>query len=207
MRIEIRNGSVVIDGYVNAVLRDSKPIPRPGGKFVEQIMPKAFERALSKAANIDILLNHDKKRNLGSTVGGNLELFEDNIGLRAIATITDTEVITKAKNKELRGWSFGFYSDKDKWEDVSEGLQRRFVEELELTEVSIIDNTRIPAYIGTSIETREDKEVTVETREEDAKAITEDISVKEEKRADGKEEDGKEEKKKIIRFKKEKYKF
>jgi len=189
MRIEIRNGSVVIDGYVNAVLRDSKPIPRPGGKFVEQIMPKAFERALSKAANIDILLNHDKKRNLGSTVGGNLELFEDNIGLRAIATITDAEVITKAKNKELRGWSFGFYSDKDKWEDVSEGLQRRFVEELELTEVSIIDNTRIPAYIGTSIETREDKEVTVETREEDAKAITEDISVKEEKRADGKEEE------------------
>jgi len=189
MRIEIRNNSVVIDGYVNAVLRDSKPIPRPGGKFVEQIMPKAFERALGKATNVDILLNHNKLRNLGSTVGGNLELFEDNIGLRAIATITDAEVITKAKNKELRGWSFGFYSDKDKWEDVNEGLQRRFVEELELTEVSIIDNTRIPTYIGTSIETREDKEVTVETREEDAKAITEDISTKEEKRADEKEED------------------
>ncbi|MGK0468190.1 HK97 family phage prohead protease [Clostridium sp.] len=182
MRIEIRNDSVIIDGYVNAVLRDSKPIPRPGGKFVEQIMPKAFERALGKALNVDILLNHNKTRKLGSTVDGNLELFEDNIGLRAIATITDAEVMEKARKKELRGWSFGFYSDKDKWEDVGEGLQRRFVEELELTEVSIIDNTRMPAYIGTSIETRDDKEVTVETREEDSKAITEDISVKEEKR-------------------------
>lgn len=182
MRIEIRNESVIIDGYVNAVLRDSKPIPRPGGKFVEQIMPKAFERALGKATNVDILLNHDKTRKLGSTVQGNLELFEDNIGLRAIATITDAEVMTKARNKELRGWSFGFYSDKDKWEDVGEGLQRRFVEELELTEVSIIDNTRTPAYIGTSIETRENKEVTVETREETSKAVTDDISTKEEKR-------------------------
>ncbi len=184
MRIEIRNDSVVIDGYVNAVLRDSKPIPRPGGKFVEQIMPKAFERALGKATNVDILLNHNKARNLGSTTQGNLQLWEDNIGLRAIATITDAEVITKAKNKELRGWSFGFYKDADHWEDAGEGLQRRFIDEMELTEVSIIDNTRIPAYIGTSIETRDNKEIIKETREEDIKAITEDLSTKEEKRED-----------------------
>ena len=43
---------------------------------------------------------------------GNLELYEDNIGLRAIATVTDEQVIEKARNKELRGWSFGFVSEK-----------------------------------------------------------------------------------------------
>lgn len=181
MRIEIRNDSVLIDGYVNAVARDSRPIPSSKGKFVEQIVPKAFERALMKSENVDLLLNHNKDKKLGSTSEGNLELFEDNIGLRAICTVTDPEVIEKAKNKQLRGWSFGFYSDKDRWEE-KDGIQRRFVEELELTEVSIIDNTRTPAYIATSIETREDKEMLEETRGEDFRAVTEDVTSKEEQK-------------------------
>lgn len=180
IRIEIRNNSVLLDGYVNAVSRDSRQIPSPRGKFVEQIVPKAFERALSKGKNVDLLLNHNKNRKLGSTKDGNIELFEDAIGLRAICTVTDPEVMEKAKNKQLRGWSFGFYSDKDRWEE-KDGVQRRFVEELELTEVSIIDNTRIPAYIATSIETREDKDFVEETRGEDFRAVTEDSSTEQNK--------------------------
>lgn len=164
MRVEIRNNSIIIDGYVNAVARDSRLIPDVKGSFREQIVPKAFQRALEKAENVDILLNHDKNRKLGSTTEGNLELFEDNIGLRAIATITDAEVIEKAKMNELRGWSFGFYSVKDRWEDIEEGVQRRYVEDLELTEVSIVDNTKVPAYSATSIETRANEEVLTETR-------------------------------------------
>ncbi|EHK2362491.1 HK97 family phage prohead protease [Clostridium perfringens] len=164
MRVEIRNNSIIIDGYVNAVARDSRLIPDVKGSFREQIVPKAFQRALEKAENVDILLNHDKNRKLGSTTEGNLELFEDNIGLRAIATITDAEVIEKAKRNELRGWSFGFYSVKDRWEDIEEGVQRRYVEDLELTEVSIVDNTKVPAYSATSIETRANEEVLTETR-------------------------------------------
>lgn len=181
MRIEIRNDSVLLDGYVNAVARDSRPIPSVRGKFVEQVMPKAFERALMKAENVDLLLNHDKNRKLGSTKEGNLELFEDNIGLRAICTVFDEEVIKKAKNNELRGWSFGFYINKDHWEE-KDGIQRRYLEELELNEVSILDNTRVPAYIATSIETREEQDVVKETRGEEFKAVIEDKSQKEEKR-------------------------
>ncbi|MDK0685139.1 HK97 family phage prohead protease [Clostridium perfringens] len=168
MRVEIRNNSIIIDGYVNAVARDSRLIPDVKGSFREQIVPKAFQRALEKAENVDILLNHDKNRKLGSTTEGTLELFEDNIGLRAIATITDAEVIEKAKRNELRGWSFGFYSIKDRWEDIEEGIQRRYVEELELTEVSIVDNTKVPAYSATSIETRANEEVLTETRSLDS---------------------------------------
>lgn len=168
MRVEIRNNSIIIDGYVNAVARDSRLIPDVKGSFREQIVPKAFQRALEKAENVDILLNHDKNRKLGSTAEGTLELFEDNIGLRAIATITDAEVIEKAKRNELRGWSFGFYSVKDRWEDIEEGVQRRYVEDLELTEVSIVDNTKVPAYSTTSIETRANEEVLTETRSSDS---------------------------------------
>lgn len=168
MRVEIRNNSIIIDGYVNAVARDSRLIPDVKGSFREQIVPKAFQRALEKTENVDILLNHDKNRKLGSTAEGTLELFEDNIGLRAIATITDAEVIEKAKRNELRGWSFGFYSVKDRWEDIEEGVQRRYVEDLELTEVSIVDNTKVPAYSATSIETRANEEVLTETRSLDS---------------------------------------
>ncbi len=168
MRVEIRNNSIIIDGYVNAVARDSRLIQDVKGSFREQIVPKAFQRALEKADNVDILLNHDKNRKLGSTTEGNLELFEDNIGLRAIAKITDAEVIEKAKKNELRGWSFGFFSVKDRWEDADEGVQRRYVEDLELTEVSIVDNTKIPAYSATSIETRANEEVLTETRSLDS---------------------------------------
>ncbi len=171
MRVEIRNDSVLIDGYVNAVGRDSKPIPYLNGKFIEQIEPRAFDKALNKTDNVDLLLNHDENRKLGSTKEGNLELFEDNIGLRAICTITDKDVIKKARKGELRGWNFGFCAEKDRWEDTNKGYQRRYVEDLDLFEVSILDNRKNPAYAGTSIEMREDKEVVTECRSFDVKAI------------------------------------
>lgn len=185
MRIEVRTDSVVIDGYVNAVARDSRILYSPTGKFKEQIVPKAFTRALSKAKDVDILLNHNKERKLGSIKAGNLELFEDNIGLRAIATITDPDIIKKARKNELRGWSFGFFSNKDRWEDIDENLQRRYIEDMELTEVSIIDKTQIPAYSATSIETRSNQEQLIETRELENEArtiITDDSYLEENKR-------------------------
>lgn len=188
MRIEIRNNSVLLDGYVNVTGKDSKFIPGIKGKFKEQIVPEAFTRSLEKNDNVDLLLNHDKNRKLGSIKEGNLELFEDGIGLRAICTVTDADVIEKAKNGELRGWSFGFYSEKDKWEDTTEGFQRRYVEELELFEVSIVDNTRTPAYVGTSIEMRADEEVVTETRSNDSKAVIVDKSEKEKVKEDRTEE-------------------
>lgn len=155
MRIEIRADSVLVEGYVNAVGRDSRPLlSADGSRFVEQIVPGAFARALSKR-DVDILLNHDETKKLGSTQS-NLTLIEDSIGLKARAIINDSTVIEKAKAKKLSGWSFGFYDINTRTEDINEGLKRRFVEDLELVEVSIIDDTLVPAYQGTSIETRAD---------------------------------------------------
>ena len=159
MRIEVRSDSVLIDGYVNAVGRDSRPMrDKNGERYVEQIVPGVFKRALSKN-EVKILLNHDENRALGSTET-NLTLQEDAIGLRATAEITDAEVLQKAKAGKLRGWSFGFYEKDASEEDMANGLKRRFVEEMVLVEVSIIDERKIPCYEGTSIETRaEGKEV------------------------------------------------
>ncbi|OLR26274.1 HK97 family phage prohead protease [Bacillus cereus] len=170
MKIEIRGNQVILDGYVNVVDRESRLLPSPRGYFKERIVPKAFEKALQKAKNVDLLFNHDKNKKLGSTQDGNLELYEDNIGLRAIATVADEQVIQKAKDKELRGWSFGFVSEKDSWEEGEAGVQKRSIEELELLEVSILDMT--PAYVATSIETRGEQTAMIEMRREETAVQT-----------------------------------
>ena len=170
MRIELRNDSVLIEGYINAVARDSKPMLNDyGERFVEQIVPKVFQRAIEKTDEIFCLLDHIESRVLGSTKQGNIELFEDNIGLRAICELTDSEVISKANAGKLRGWSFGFELLKSREEDAGNDLKRRFIEDLNLLEVSIIDENAIPAYIGTSIETRAEKERRIEYRSVDFK--------------------------------------
>ena len=180
MRIEVRNGYVVLDGYVNAVGRDSRELSSPHGKFVEQIKPGVFTKAIERAQNVNLLLNHDKQKKLGSTKEGNLELFEDNIGLRAICKVTDPHVIEKAKKKQLRGWSFGMHVTDDEMEERANSIPRRNVNDLELEEVSIIDDTMIPCYYGTSIEERADKEIISETRGYEFMAVTEDNSEKKE---------------------------
>ena len=179
MRIEIRNDKVILDGYVNAVGRDSRPIITPHGKVVEQIEPRAFQRALDKAQNVDLLLNHNKDRKLGSTSEKTLELYEDNIGLRAIAEVTDPEVIEKARDKKLKGWSFGMYANKDEIEERAENIPRRLVKDLDIFEVSIIDDRLSPAYTGTLVETRAGEETITETRINEFRAVTVDETTEE----------------------------
>lgn len=154
MKINIREDSVEIDGYVNAVERLSKPLNSRIGKFRERIKAGAFKRAIERNPDIHILLNHDETRDLGSTKQGNLELNEDNIGLRAKATITDREVIDKAKHGDLVGWSFGF-KDRDVSTRDEDGMMTRDVKDLDLKEVSILDRSKVPAYDGTLIQARD----------------------------------------------------
>lgn len=168
MKIEIRNDSVIIDGYVNAVGRDSRPLmPRSAlfpDKCVEQVVPGSFKRSLENRSNVDLLINHDKSRKLGSTESGEITLNEDSIGLRAHAVITDPAAIEKARNGEFVGWSFGMYVNGEEKEERAGDIPRRKVTSLDLYEVSLIDRTMQPCYAGTSVECRADGETVSETR-------------------------------------------
>nr|DAH96704.1 MAG TPA: prohead serine protease [Caudoviricetes sp.] len=158
MQINIRDDSVEIEGYVNAVERNSKPLLSRMGKFIERIKAGAFARALKRNDDVHVLLNHDWQRDLGSTKKGNLELAEDNIGLRAKFTTSDKDVMEMAKRGDLVGWSFGFY-DRDVKNGVENGMLTREVNDLDLEEVSILDRSKVPAYDGTLIMARsEDSE-------------------------------------------------
>ncbi len=156
MKIEIRSANEAhISGYVNAVERDSRVLPKQmcpkaTTDFVEKVSAGAFGRAVSRNPNVRILLNHGKE--IGSVGGGTLKLCEDAIGLHAEAVITDPETVSAAREGRLLGWSFGFENARDSWEPYRDGVQRRTLLDFELPEVSIL--TKTPAYIGTSVETR-----------------------------------------------------
>lgn len=172
LQIEIRSGNeAVISGYVNAVERDSRIMPKGKGatavrSFVERVRAGTFDKAIKRGTPIELRFNHNKI--IGDTTS-NLELYEDNIGLYARAVITDTEVIEKAQRNELRGWSFGFICEGESWDKEGE-LDRRTLEDIDLKEVSILDKT--PAYFGTSVEVRGEESSVFETR-----GITEQIKL------------------------------
>ena len=164
MQIEIRSSNeAVISGYVNAVERDSRIMPKGKGatavrSFVERVRAGTFDKAIKRGTPIELRFNHDKI--IGDTTS-NLELYEDNIGLYARAIISDTQVIEKAQRGELRGWSFGFIAEGETWDKEGE-IDRRTFEDIDLKEVSILDKT--PAYFGTSVEVREEESNVFETR-------------------------------------------
>lgn len=168
MKVTIRADTVEIEGYVNAVGRDSRRLTDEYGyPFVEQISPGAFGKSLEAAKKAErsilCLLDHDQNHEIGDT-DTNLELEEDSIGLHAKAVITDPETVEAARLKKLRGWSFGFMT-LDYKESYGDGITRRTITELDLVEVSVIDDRMTPCYAGTSIHARaNDGDATVYTR-------------------------------------------
>lgn len=173
MKIRIRADSVEIEGYVNAVGRDSRRMTDEyGNEFVEQMQPGVFALALSKRSEpVPMLHNHKQDRVVGST-DDNLELEEDSIGLHARTTVTDSEIVQLAHDGKLVGWSFGFHQlDARTSYDYDSHIERSVVTELDLVEVSIIDDTMLPVYAGTSVHARADDKEKIITRAMDKDVI------------------------------------
>lgn len=147
------DGSVRLTGYVNAVERYSRPIFEDGRYFIEKITAGVFRTALANPprGGIRVLLNHDREI---ASVGEEVSLTEDNIGLYADMVIRDPEVCALAREGKLTGWSFGFFwNERDiEWTHVGERPEHRRVNGMVLSEVSILTVT--PAYIATSVELR-----------------------------------------------------
>ena len=157
MRAELRADGLHISGYVNVPGRKSKPVMTPHGRVIEVIEQRAFAKAIERADNIRMLLDHDQNRVLASTQANTLEVKEDAVGLRAESVVTDPEVIDGAKAGRLRGWSFNIKNPKDTIEQRADGLPIRHITDLDMDEITLAMN-RIPVYSSTSIEVRADTE-------------------------------------------------
>lgn len=163
MNIEIRADGAHISGYVNVTEKKSRPVITPHGKVIEEVEPRAFEQALSRAGNINVTVDHDNTHVYASTDEGTLKLYEDNIGLHADVLITDETLIGLAKKGKIRGWSFGMYNVQDELEQRADGLPLRRIKSLDLDHLTLVVN-KLPVYSATSVEIRADSEVDLETR-------------------------------------------
>lgn len=163
MRAELRADGLHISGYVNVPGRESRPVMTPHGRVIEIIEQRAFQKAIERASEIRMLLDHDPLRILASTGAGTLTVKEDAVGPRAESIVTDPEVIEDAREGKLRGWSFNIRNAKDTIETRAEGLPVRRITDFDMDEITLVVN-KIPVYSSTSIEVRADTEEAVEYR-------------------------------------------
>lgn len=188
--MELQNnedGSYKIGGYINVTNRESETLyNKKNGKYFKEIMTSGvFEDALERAEEIPLLLEHNWDEKLASTSLGDLKLREDNIGLRFEATIKDESLYQKIKAGIINSCSFGFKILRERVECINSKLDRRFVDAIELLEVSLVKN---PAYVGSLCESRSyEDELTkireaiaaLQEKEKEIMAQLEDIEVEE----------------------------
>lgn len=170
MKIEVRaDDTVRIEGYVNATEKKSRPVITPHGKCIEMIEERAFEKAIERAGNITVTVDHDNSHVYASTEDGNLHLYEDGIGLHADVLISDKNIVEIAKQGKIRGWSFGMYNVEDDMEQRADGeLPIRHIKSLDLDHITLVVN-KVPCYSATSVEVRANNETDMETRAIDNK--------------------------------------
>lgn len=169
-KAEIRADGLHIIGYVNIPGRESRPVITPRGKVVEVIEQRAFQRAIEKVDNINLMLDHERK--IASTKEGSLTVYEDEVGLRAETVITDEETIKGAKEGKLKGWSFNMMKVKDTIEERAGKLPLRTVKDFVMTEITLALRKQ-PVYSSTSIELRaeEEEEIEIRTTELDTEVV------------------------------------
>lgn len=175
IKAEIRADGLHISGYVNVPGRESRPVITPRGKVIEVIEQRAFQRALQKVDNVDLKVDHE--RTIASTKEGTLKAYEDEVGLRAEAVVTDEEVIQGAKAGKLKGWSFNMLKVVDEIEERAGKLPLRRVKDFLMTEITLALK-KIPVYSATSIEIRAEEEEEVEIRAAECEVTVVDLTGK-----------------------------
>lgn len=81
MNIEVRADGARITGYVNVTEKKSRPVITPRGKVIEEIEPRAFAEAISRAGNITVTVDHDKSHIYASTDDGTVSAMHSSVAL------------------------------------------------------------------------------------------------------------------------------
>ena len=137
-------------GHAAVFGRLSEPLHDWRGSFVEQIHHGAFKRALEKNPDVILNIDHDDSKILARSSAGTLELNEDEIGLRAWASIP--KKLSDAKDLQVRmehglisQMSFAFDVDDESDDgELSDGTPLRGIRQIRnLYDVAICSR---PAY-------------------------------------------------------------
>lgn len=108
-------------------------------------------------------VDHNPNHVIADTKHG-LRVYEDAIGLRAEVDISDPEIIQKAREGKIKGWSFGMKNIVASLEERADKLPLRRIKDMALDHITLVVHKK-PVYSATSVELRaEDEEDCMELR-------------------------------------------
>lgn len=172
------DGLMKVGGYINVTERESEMLySKRKRKWFKEVMKRGvFQRAIEKAREIPLLFEHNWEKRLATTNDKSLTLKEDNVGLKFEAIIEDRSVYDQVKSGAINSCSFGFRALEEEIEPIDSRLERRFVSDIELLEVSLVSN---PAYVGSLAEVRAYEEETAEETKEKEEVVEAESEVEE----------------------------
>lgn len=172
------DGLMKVGGYINVTERESEMLySKRKRKWFKEVMKRGvFQRAIEKAREIPLLFEHNWEKRLATTKDKSLTLKEDNVGLKFEAIIEDRSVYDQVKSGAINSCSFGFRALEEEIEPIDSRLERRFVSDIELLEVSLVSN---PAYVGSLAEVRAYEEETAEETKEKEEVVEAESEVEE----------------------------
>lgn len=149
--VSTNQDAMILEGY--AVKWDSLSQPIDGW-FKERFMRGSFLESL-KVDDQRALINHERNNVIGRRSAGTLLLSEDEIGLKFLIELPDTQPAKDLhKNIKLRnidGMSFGFISALEEWDELDPLIALRTVKQAKLIEISPVT---FPTYLTSSVDSR-----------------------------------------------------
>ncbi|PGA38107.1 phage major capsid protein [Bacillus toyonensis] len=144
-----------VRGLVNKSGAWSQTLYDKNGKpFIERVMPNVFARALQRAKDVKLLLEHDKNVLLARTKDETLKLTETSRGLEMEANLVPSKlsehIHSSIKRGTLSDMSFGMIVLDEEWTQEN-GIDKRSITDLALYECSIVSDG---AYEDGSVEAR-----------------------------------------------------
>lgn len=140
-----------IGGYAIVFNSESRDL----GGFTEFVAPNALNDALKETEEVLALYNHDYAQVLGRRSSETLKLEKDERGVKFTIDLPNTtlgrDIFELVNRGDLKGTSFGFTVDRDRW-SKKDGKAVRTIEKVgKLFEVSIVS---MPAYEATEVALR-----------------------------------------------------
>ncbi|WP_424967330.1 HK97 family phage prohead protease [Dinoroseobacter sp. S375] len=147
--VEVRadGDELVVEGYASVFGQRANI----GGYFEEQIERGAFKDAIGRD-EVVFLFNHDDGTVMARSSAGNLDLSEDDTGLKVTARLSQDDpdaakLAAKMRAGNVNKMSFAFIPDVEEWDDTGD-LPLRTIKRASLFDVSAVTT---PAYDGTDI--------------------------------------------------------
>ena len=128
-------GHAAVFGVRSQEMRTAK-----GRRFVEQVRPGAFRRALADpGSDVRALFNHSADRLLGRRSAGTLRVWEDGHGLGYEIDPPDTsfarDLAESIRRRDVSGSSFSFATLADDWSEGEGGVAVRSLVEVRVHDV------------------------------------------------------------------------